>query len=91
LIWLFFFEARLAQAIAAHRGIIGIGLSEDTGFIVERGKILKVIGSASVTGIDVGEAKHHNISNVRHRAAISNGKLAVSVFANSDLFDIKTK
>ncbi len=83
--------ARLAQAVAAQPGITGIGLSEDTGVIIENGNILKVIGSSSVTIIDGREAKYNNIAAVRLGAPISIGKLSVYVMTNSDLFDLTTK
>lgn len=83
--------ARLAQAVAAQPGIIGIGLSEDTGVIIEHGALLKVIGSSSVTIIDGSEAEHNNIADVKKGAPISIGKLGVYVLANSDLFDLKTR
>lgn len=43
---------RLAQAITTQPGEIGIGLDEDTGVILERGVLLKAIGSSSVVIID---------------------------------------
>jgi cyanophycinase len=83
--------ARLAQAVAAQPGILGIGLSEDTGVIIEEGRKLKVIGSSSVTIIDGSEAEHNNIAEVKKGAPITISKLAVHILANSDLFDLQTK
>lgn len=83
--------ARLSQAVAAKPGIVGIGLSEDTGAIIEKGTTLKVIGSGSVTIIDGSEVEYNNINCVRKGAPISIGKLGIYLMANSDRFNLKTK
>ncbi len=38
---------RLAQAVAANLGAIGIGLGEDTGIIIRDGHQLEAIGSVA--------------------------------------------
>lgn len=83
--------ARLAQALAAQPGTVGIGLSEDTGVIIEKGTILRVVGSSSVTIIDGSEVTFNNIAAVKEGAPISIGKLSVYLMTNSDLFDLTTK
>ena len=83
--------ARLAQAVAAQPGIIGIGLGEDTGVVVEKGTVLRAVGSSSVTIIDGSEAEHNNIADIRDGAPISIGRLGVYLMAHTDLFDLKAR
>ena len=83
--------ARLAQAVAAQPGVIGIGLGEDTGVVVEKGNLLRAIGSSSITIIDGSEAEHNNIADIKEGAPISIGRLGVFLMAHSDLFDLKKR
>jgi cyanophycinase len=83
--------ARLAQAVAAQPGIIGIGLSEDTGVIIEQGGKLKAIGSSGVTIIEGSEMLFNTTAEVSEGTAISVGKLGVYIIAHLDEFDFKTK
>jgi cyanophycinase len=82
---------RLAQAIAAQPGAIGIGLGEDTGIIVEEGVRFRAIGSSSVVVIDGHEVAHNNISEVREGAPISIAGLSVHIMTHADGFDIPTR
>jgi cyanophycinase len=83
--------ARLAQALAENPGIVAIGLSEDTGTVVEKGHILKVVGSSVVTIIEGREIIHNNIADIREGAPISVGKLGVYLLSHSDIFNLKTR
>ena len=82
--------ARLAQALAENPGIVAIGLSEDTGIIVEKGKILKAVGASVVTIIEGREILHNNIADIREGAPLSVGKLGVYLLSHSDRFDLQT-
>lgn len=82
---------RLAQAIASQPGVLGIGLGEDTGIIVEKGNILKAIGSRGVIIMDGSEIQQNNIADIKEGTAISVGKFGVYVMSHSDLFDIYSR
>jgi cyanophycinase len=82
---------RLAQAIASQPGVLGIGLGEDTGIIVEKGNLLKAIGSKSIVIIDGSEIHQNNIADIKDGTPISVGKLGVYVMSHSDLFDIRMR
>lgn len=82
---------RLAQAIAAQPGAIGIGLGEDTGVIIEQGKVFKAIGSSSVVVLDGSKVNYNNISDIRDGVPISIGNMIVHILAHSDLFDMETR
>lgn len=55
---------RLAQAVAANPGCIGIGLGEDTGMLVTAGNRMEAIGSGLVVIVDGHEIRHSNIADI---------------------------
>jgi cyanophycinase len=82
---------RLAQAIAAQPGAIGIGLGEDTGIIVEEGMRFKAIGSSSVIVIEGHKVDYNNIAEIRTGMPISVGNLTVHIMAHADVYDIEKR
>lgn len=83
--------ARLAQAVAAQPGIIGLGLSEDTGLVIEKGGKVKAIGSSGVTIIEGSEMQFNTIAEIGDGDPISIGKLGVYIISHSDEFDFNSK
>jgi cyanophycinase len=81
---------RLAQAIATQPGQLGIGLDEDTAIIVEKGVLLKTIGSSSVVIIDGSNVKHNYIADLKSGMPISVADLKVHILSNSDTYNIET-
>ncbi len=55
---------RLAQAVAANPGCIGIGLGEDTGMLITEGNHMEAIGSGLVVIIDGHDILHSNIADI---------------------------
>jgi cyanophycinase len=55
---------RLAQAVAANPGCIGIGLGEDTGMLITEGNKMEAIGSGLVMIIDGHDIRHSNIADI---------------------------
>lgn len=82
---------RLVQAIAAQPGAVGVGLDEDTGIIVEKGRYVTAIGSSSVVLVDGSNIAHNNIADIRNGMPISVSGLQVHVLTNSDTFDLHTR
>ena len=82
---------RLVQAIAAQPGAVGVGLDEDTGIIVEKGRYLTAIGSSSVVLVDGSNIAHNNIADIRNGMPISVSGLQVHVLTNSDTFDLHAR
>ncbi|MFM6926413.1 MAG: cyanophycinase [Ferruginibacter sp.] len=68
---------RLAQAVAANPGCIGIGLGEDTGMLVTEGNKMEAIGSGLVVIIDGHEILHSNIADIPDGNPISLENLKV--------------
>jgi cyanophycinase len=63
--------ARLAQAVAANPGCIGIGLGEDTGMLITQGNKMEAIGSGLVMIIDGHQINHCNIADIPEGNPIS--------------------
>lgn len=82
---------RLAQAVAAQPGALGIGLGEDTGIIVRNGKEIQVIGSGSVVIIDGKYIEYNNIADVKFGHPISIENIVVHMLSNGDKFDTATR
>lgn len=68
---------RLAQAVAANPGCIGIGLGEDTGMLIVDGNKMEAIGSGLVIIIDGHEIMHSNIADIPDGNPISLENLKV--------------
>lgn len=82
---------RLAQAVAAQPGAIGIGLGEDTGVIVREGKLLTVIGNGCVTVIDGKFIDYNNIADISFGKPIGVENLVVHLMALGDTYDVETR
>jgi cyanophycinase len=82
--------ARLLQAIATQPGILGVGLGEDTGIIIEKGHILKVIGSAVVVIIQGDKLTYNNLPILEDNAPITLGNVILHTLTHSDKFDTET-
>lgn len=68
---------RLAQAVAANPGCIGIGLGEDTGMLITEGNKMEAIGSGLVIIIDGHDILHSNFADIPEGNPISIENLKV--------------
>jgi cyanophycinase len=82
---------RLAQAVAAQPGAIGIGLGEDTGMIVYEGHLLTVIGAGCVTVIDGKFIDYNNIADISFGRPIGVENLIVHLMSKGDTYDVQTR
>ncbi|MBS3914576.1 MAG: cyanophycinase [Bacteroidetes bacterium] len=83
--------ARLAQAVAANPGAIGIGLGEDTGVIVRNGEDIEAIGSGAVTIVDGRHILHNNIADIEFGMPISVEGLVVHILSMGNTYNFKTR
>jgi cyanophycinase len=83
--------ARLLQAIAYQPGINGIGLGEDTGVVVQKGHILKVIGSGTAVILSGNKLTYNNLHELQDGAPITLENVMLHTLSNSDIFDLQTK
>ncbi len=79
---------RLAQAVAANPGAIGIGLGEDTAVIVREGSHLECIGSGAVIVVDGRSIGHNNIADVEFESPISVEGLKVHILEAGNGYNI---
>ena len=82
---------RLAEAMAIHPNLLGLGLAEDTGIVIEHGNQFKVIGSGMVLLFDPSKLTHNNHSILEEGTPISLGNLVVNILANNDEFTIDNR
>lgn len=83
--------ARLAQAVAANPGAIGVGLGEDTGIIVRNGYDIEAIGSGAVTIVDGKNVGYNNIGDVDFGMPISVEGLMVNIISQGNTYNLKTR
>jgi cyanophycinase len=79
--------SRLLEVVVSNPGMIGIGLSEDTGIVVRRG-ILDVIGRGVVVVVDGHHLGHTNISDIAMRGAIAAENIIVHTLAEGYRYDL---
>ena len=77
---------RLAQAVAANPGCIGIGLGEDTGVLVTEGNKMEAIGSGLILIFDGHSIRHSNIADIEEGAPISIEHLIVHVMEKGNAY-----
>ncbi len=82
---------RLAQAVAANPGCIGIGLGEDTGMLITEGNKMEGIGSGLVIIIDGHDILHSNIADIPDGNPISLENLKVHFCEKGNGYLIKER
>lgn len=82
---------RLAQAVAANPGRIGIGLGEDTGMLITEGNKMEAIGSGLVIIIDGHDILHSNIADIPDGNPISVENLKVHFCEKGNGYLIKER
>ncbi|MFT5236713.1 MAG: cyanophycinase [Flavobacteriaceae bacterium] len=82
---------RLAEAVAKHPKLIGIGLAEDTGLVIKDCEEAEVIGSGMVIVFNARKAKHNNRTSVTEGSPMSLTNLKTHILANGDRFNIRKK
>jgi cyanophycinase len=82
---------RLAQAVAANPGCIGIGLGEDTGMLITDGNKMEGIGSGLVVIIDGHDILHSNIADIPDGNPISLENLKVHFCEKGNGYLIKER
>ncbi len=82
---------RLAEAIAIHPNLLGVGLAEDTGLVIKNGNSVEVIGSGMVILFDASKLKHNNQKILSDGAPMSISNLKTHILANGDRFNIKKR
>lgn len=79
---------RLAEAVAIHPHLLGIGLAEDTGLVIREGNMATVIGSGMVVLYDARNLRHNNHAKLQPGTPMSMSNLVVHILSNGDQFRI---
>lgn len=82
---------RLAQAVAANPGAIGIGIGEDTGIVVTEGERLQTIGSGTVVVIDGRHIDYNNIADIEFGKPISVENIMVHIMSSGDIYNVTSR
>jgi len=82
---------RLAEAIATHPNLIGIGLAEDTGLVIKNGTEFEVIGSGMVIIFDGSRLTHNAHDQLEDGTPMSISNLTTHILANGDHFNLKNR
>jgi cyanophycinase len=82
---------RLFQATLINPGSFGIGLGEDTGVMIENGRLGTCLGSGMVIIVDTSEVKKCNLNEISDDEPISVENLKVHVISRGDQFDFENK
>jgi len=82
---------RMAEAVAKHPSLVGVGLAEDTGLLIRGGERFTVIGSGMVIIFDPSSLSHNNVDLLDSGTPMTMANLNVHVLANSDTYNISTK
>ena len=80
---------RLAYAIAAHPGLLGVGVDENTAAIVENDSKISVIGKGAVTIVDGKNITASDVAEVTASRPIAISGLQVHVLTQGCTFNIK--
>lgn len=82
---------RLAEAVAIHPKLIGIGLAEDTGIIIKNGSEFRVIGSGMIIVMDASNLTHNAHEALHDGTPMSLSNLTTHILANGDRFALKDR
>ncbi|MFB9862626.1 cyanophycinase [Rufibacter immobilis] len=80
---------RMAQMIATNPSFIGIGLEEDTGIVVKKGREIEVIGSGLVVIVDGRGSTGSNIYKVEEGVPVTIRDLKVHLLGKGDTYTME--
>lgn len=82
---------RLAYAVTAHPGLLGVGVDENTAAIVEDDSRISILGKSAVTIVDGKNATASNIAEVTNFRPIAVSGLTIHVLTPGCTYDIKKR
>ena len=82
---------RQSEAVAKFPHLLGIGLAEDTGMIIQNGNDCTVIGSGMAILFDGSKLTHNNEEILKEGTPMTMANLCIHVLSNGDKFDIKNR
>lgn len=82
---------RLLEVVTHHPELIGLGISEDTAFVVREGRYLEVEGSDNVIVVDGHEIRHTNKHEVKRGEVLTVEHAIVHALAEGYWFDLEER
>lgn len=82
---------RLLYAIAAHPGLLGVGIDENTAAIVQDEKTITVFGTGAVTIVDGSEITATNVAEAENKSAVAVGNVRIHVLTGGCSYDIPAR
>lgn len=82
---------RLLYLIAAHPGLLGVGIDEDTAAIVEDESSITVTGSGGVTIVDGSEMESTDVAEVEHGGRVAVSNVRIHILTSGSSFDVSTR
>jgi cyanophycinase len=82
---------RLLYLIAAHPGLLGVGIDENTAAIVEDESSITVTGSGAVTIVDGSEIKSTNVAEAENGDAVAVSNVRIHILTSGCSFDINMR
>jgi len=82
---------RLLYLIAAHPGLLGVGIDEDTAAIVEDESHITVSGSGAVTIVDGSEMESTNVAEIENREPVAVSNIRIHVLTSGCSFNVNTR
>jgi cyanophycinase len=80
---------RLAESVAKFPNLLGVGLAEDTGLVIKKGRQVEVIGSGMVILFDPRKMRHNNLPFIKDGQNLSIANLQTNILSNGDVFNIE--
>ena len=83
--------SRLMQVLSINPANLGLGLGEDAGIIIEKGHIVRAIGTGLVVILDGQNLKYSNVAEIRYDEAIAMENLIIHTIVDGHGFDLSTR
>jgi cyanophycinase len=83
--------SRLLEAVAHHPELLGIGIAEDTAFVLREGRYLEVVGSDNVIVVDGREIRDTNTREARRGENLTVERAIVHALAEGYWFDLQDR
>ncbi|MGM0421290.1 MAG: cyanophycinase [Bacillota bacterium] len=83
--------SRLMQVLSMNPANIGIGLGEDAGIVIEKGHIIKAIGSGLIVILEGQNLKYSNVADIKYDEAIAMENLVLHTIVAGHGYDLKTR
>jgi cyanophycinase len=82
---------RLMTAVAFNPSMLGVGVDEDTAFIISPDNMCEVVGSGSVTIVDGSQLEYTDLYAVKQHGSVSVLGMKVHIMTHGYRFNLDTR